>query len=54
VGGVLEYQSLVTGFHFLFILIFLVYLLSYLVIRKKVTLNFLPLHSIDLQEWCCS
>lgn len=35
VGGVLEYQSMVTGFNFLFILIFLLYFLSYLVLKKR-------------------
>ena len=33
VGGVLEYQSLVTGFNYLFLLGFLLYLLSYLVVK---------------------
>jgi len=32
-GGVLEYQSLVTGFNFLLVMVFLIYLLSYLVTR---------------------
>jgi hypothetical protein len=36
-GGVLEYQSLITGFNFLFVLAFLIYLFSYLVIKKKVS-----------------
>ncbi|MBI2985242.1 MAG: hypothetical protein HYY45_00600 [Deltaproteobacteria bacterium] len=34
VGGVLEYQSLVTGFNYLFLLAFLFYLLSYLVVKN--------------------
>lgn len=35
IGGVLEYQSLVTGFHFLFLIIFLLYVISYLFILRK-------------------
>jgi len=35
VGGVLEYQSLVTGFNYLFLLAFLLYLLSYLMVKTN-------------------
>lgn len=35
VGGVLEYQSLVTGFNYLFIIALLLYFMSYLFIKKS-------------------
>ena len=35
VGGVMEYLSLVTGFHFLFIVIFILYALSYAAFRTR-------------------